>query len=564
MELNFIIRLLRKWLWLIVLAGFVAGGMNFLLRSNQPPVYRASVMLSIGDITQMTNPTQTDISLGERLAETYVQILRTFPVLDGTIQALNLPLTAEALRGRIGAFTIDGTTLFNVSVNYNDNTLVAEIANELARQLILNSPTRLDEDQQATLNIANEQISRLREQQNQITTQYTTINARLTDPSISISDAEREELSGERDALSQQLTSIQSTIADFATTVNELQRQRNRIEIVEPARTPSASFSGPATNAIPEGALVGIALAIGLAFFIEYMDDTVRTTEQAAQLLGLPILGAIARFGKPKESHKDKLITRQSLISPVPEGYRVVRTNLLLASEEHEKNVFIITSPGPEEGKSLTTANLAVSMAWAGMRVLLVDADLRRPKVHEIFGLDNDIGLTTLLSIPIGSNGTMRDELRERLKQCIKDTDIPKLRVITSGFPPRNPSEILGSGLMKLWVDAFRSSPDIDIVLIDTPPCMVVSDSLALASSTNADVVLVVQARGTRRAAAVKAKEQFTQIGTEIKGVIVNAIDPRDESGYYYTEYTYYAEDRQPAKRGLARLFSRRSPATTQ
>jgi Mrp family chromosome partitioning ATPase len=90
---------------------------------------------------------------------------------------------------------------------------------------------------------------------------------------------------------------------------------------------------------------------------------------------------------------------------------------------------------------------------------------------------------------------------------------------------------------------------------------MVVSDSLALASSTGADVVMVVQARGTRRAAAIKAKEQFTQIGTDIKGVIVNAIDPRDESGYYYTEYTYYSDERQP-KRGLARLFSRRSAVT--
>lgn len=563
MELSFVIRLLRKWLWLIVLAGVVAGGINFLLRSNQPPLYRATVMLSIGDITQMTNPTQIDIALGERLAETYVQILRTFPVLDGTIQALSLPITAESLRTRIGSNTVDGTTLFNLWVNYPDNTLVAEIANELARQLILNSPTRLDEAQIQTLNIANEQVTRLREQQNQVTTQYATINARLTDPGISLSDAERQSLTAERDALLQQLNTIQTNITNTNATIADIGRQRNRIEIVEPARTPSASFTGPPTAAIPQGALVGVALALALAFFIEYMDDTVRNSEQAAQLLGLPILGAIARFGKPKESHKEKLITRQSLISPVPEGYRVVRTNLLLTTHEDEKSVFIITSPGPEEGKSLTTANLAVSMAWAGMNVLLVDADLRRPKVHEVFGLDNDIGLTTLLSIPVNSNGNgaMRDELRERLKQCIKETDIPKLRVITSGFPPRNPSEILGSGLMKLWVDAFRNSDDFDVVLIDTPPCMVVSDSLALASSTGADVVMVVQARGTRRAAAIKAKEQFTQIGTDIKGVIVNAIDPRDESGYYYTEYTYYSDERQP-KRGLARLFSRRSAVT--
>ncbi len=559
MELNQIFRLLRKWLWLFFLAGFVAGGVAFVARSNEPPMYRSRVMLSVGNVTQESNPQPNDIYIGQRLAQTYINLVTTFDVLQGTVDALNLPISPDGLRGTISTDIIDGTQLFTLQVRYPDNVLAADIANELARQLILISPTNLTAEQEATLQLSQENVRGLTEQLNDLTEQLSSVNTQLADPTLALSEIDRAELIQRRDSLVTQMTQVRATVATFTQTISDLQRQNNRIEIIEEARISNTPINTNASSVVLTGAAVGVALALAVVVLIEYLDDTIRSSEQAAQLLNLPVLGAIARFGKNKEGHRSKLITNHSLISPIPEGYRVLRTNLLLASDSTRKNVFIVTSPGPEEGKSLTTANLAVSMAWAGLRVLLVDADLRRPRAHEVFGLDNDIGLTTLLSVPLSSNNpNFREELRERLKQCIKETDIPKLKVITSGFPPKNPSEILGSALMKMWVDAFRQSNDIDVVLIDTPPCLVVSDSLALASATNAEVVLVIQARGTRRAAALKARENFEQIGAQIKGVVLNAVDPRDEQGYYYTEYTYYTDDR-PAPRGLARLLRRGS-----
>jgi capsular exopolysaccharide synthesis family protein len=128
----------------------------------------------------------------------------------------------------------------------------------------------------------------------------------------------------------------------------------------------------------------------------------------------------------------------------------------------------------------------------------------------------------------------------DNLAQFLQDTEVPRLKVITSGFIPENPTELLGSVLMRRWMDVFRKSPNIDVVLMDTPPCLLMSDSVALAAATTADVILVLQAARTRRVAAQKAKEQFLHVGSEIKGIVLNSVVTREEDYYGYGYYTYY------------------------
>jgi len=212
----------------------------------------------------------------------------------------------------------------------------------------------------------------------------------------------------------------------------------------------------------------------------------------------------------------------------------------------------VITSPGPSEGKSVTVANLAVTMAMAGLRVLLVDADLRRPRIHEAFGLKNEVGLSTLLSADpneISPDGG-RSGLPQNLLECLQDTEVPGLRVIPSGFVPLNPAEVLGSIAMQHWYEVFRSSKNVDIVLFDTPPCLVVADASVLAAAIKAPVVMVLDAGETRRAAALRAKEQMDQLGIEVKGVVLNAVSAREQGynygGSYY--YYYYAQDKSSRK----------------
>ena len=161
----------------------------------------------------------------------------------------------------------------------------------------------------------------------------------------------------------------------------------------------------------------------------------------------------------------------------------------------------------------------------------LVDADLRRPRLHEIFNLPNTIGLSTLLSTDPGqfsSDSSRRGATPQNLLDCLQDTEVPGLRVITSGFLPLNPTEVLGSVAMQHWFEIFKTSKNVDIVLFDTPPCLVVADSAVLSAAIKAPVVLVLGAGETRRAAAVRAREQMDQIGIELKGVVLNSVSSRE------------------------------------
>jgi len=148
----------------------------------------------------------------------------------------------------------------------------------------------------------------------------------------------------------------------------------------------------------------------------------------------------------------------------------------------------------------------------------------------------------------------------DSLKQCLQTTSIPKLMVITSGFIPKNPTEVLGSVSMRRWIEAFQASDKIDIILIDTPPSLVVADSSVLATTVKADVIFVVEANGTRRAAAIRIKEQFEHLGCNIKGVVLNGINPRDEAyygyGYYYTYYSQNAASQSSRRPALLKFLS--------
>lgn len=434
-----------------------------------------------------------------------------------------------------------------ISVSYDDPVLVADIANGLAQQLILQSPTNLTADQQQQVSFLNTQIQELNTQITDGRGQLEQIDAQVT---TATTPTEIDRLNAQRNATIDQINQAQATIAQFTETIASLQQRTNALDIVERARIPTAPSGTRPELAALLGALVGAALAVGAALVIEYLDDTIRTTEDAAQTTALPVLGAIVRFGKKREAYSKMLLTNFPSMSPIAESYRLARTNMLFTTQDR-KGVFIVSSANPQEGKTVTIANLAVSMAQGGLQVLLIDADLRRPKMHEVFNLENKVGLTTLLfSDPTQTNGTRStdedgSDLPQSFRQCVQYTGIPKLRVLTSGFIPSNPTEILGSALMAKWIDTLRASSSIDIILIDSPPCLAVADSSVLAANSGANVVLVVDCGTTRRGAALKSKEQFTQLGLEVKGVLVNRVNPRNENYGYYYGY-YYAPQYSP------------------
>ena len=231
-----------------------------------------------------------------------------------------------------------------------------------------------------------------------------------------------------------------------------------------------------------------------------------------------------------------KLVTLNDPKSTVSEVYRIMRTNLMFSSLDKPLNSFLVTSPGPAEGKSLTTANLGIAFAQYGKQVIIVDADLRKPSQHNIFGLDNSVGLTSVMLGEVSLNEALHK---------IEDTS---LSVLTTGPLPPNPAELLGSERMQEVIEKIKR--ESDIVILDTPPVVVVTDAALLAASV--DGVLLVLASGkVKIEMAQKAQELLLNVRARILGTVLNMMDENNPDYYYYNNYEYgeKGKDRKKHKR---------------
>lgn len=220
------------------------------------------------------------------------------------------------------------------------------------------------------------------------------------------------------------------------------------------------------------------------------------------------------------------LITLEQTKSPISEAYRTLRTNVQFTSVDSETKKIMVTSPGPGEGKSSTAANLAVSIAQSGKSIIVVDADLRKPTQHKLFGLDNREGLSVAL---------VQDQ---DYREFIKETAVPGLMVLTAGPIPPNPAELVGSKRMKRLIEEL--SLEYDMVLIDTPPIIAVTDAAILAQEVDG-VILVLASGEVNKEFAQKAKDQLDKVGAKILGAVLNKVDMKTGEYYYY--YNYNASD---------------------
>lgn len=544
MEISSYLRIFRKWLWFIVLVAFLGASISYITASRQRKYYRAEVTLFVGSFIQDPNPGSGEITLGRELAQTYAAIVTTYDLVQAAIDAGDFPISAGGLRSSITSEVIPATSLLKITVTYSDPILAADMANQLAEQLIIRSPTNLSSEEQLQIDLLDDQIDNINDLISQSRQELAVIEQQNE---LAETPEERQNLDEQREVLFARITENSATLAQLYVALQGLQRQTNELRIVDFAQIPGRPTGFSAFQVSLLGALIGAVLAYGLSILFEYLNDTIRTPEEATSVLALPVLGTIFQFGRSNDSYPKRLVTYLHPSSPVAEGYRTLRTNLLYSSagdkNANEKYAFVVTSAGPEEGKSVTTANLAVAMATAGLRVLLVDADLRRPKVHEIFDLNNELGLTTLLfadPLNTGEGESGQNGLSEKLRQCIQNTSIPRLRVITAGFSPSNPTEILGSALMKRWYDEFMASSNVDVVLFDTPPTLVVADSSVLAATINTHVLMVIRAGRTRRGAAIRAKEQFQNLNISIAGIALNQLNLSEQGSYYGYKSSYY------------------------
>ena len=279
-------------------------------------------------------------------------------------------------------------------------------------------------------------------------------------------------------------------------------------------------------------AAIGLALAVGGAFLIEFLDDTIKTPDDVTRTMNLPTLGAIARI-HPIKQPGDHLIAKNHPRAPISEAYRVLRTNLQFSSLGNPSTMLLVTSAGPLEGKTTTAANLAITMAQGGKRVVLADTDLRRPAMHDFFGVPNDQGLTSLLL----------DEGLE-LDDVLAESGVEGLRVLISGPLPPNPAELLGSSQMERLIQRIRDQAEV--IIFDSPPILAVADASILGSQCDG-TLLVVDAGKTRSDVAKRGKETLDKIGVNLLGVVLNKLSHRRGDGYY--DYYYSTEGGRKKKR---------------
>jgi len=523
MELRQYAAIIWRWLWLILLSTALAAGTAYVVSIHTIPVYQASTTLLVNEAKDVVSD-YTAILTSERLARTYAELLRKRPVLEEAINRLGTNLTVEELAKMIEIRSVRDTQLIMLTVEDISPIRAASIANEIPRVF-----AEQNEEMQTRRFAASK--ANLAQQLENIQADIARTQQAITN-SQNPASLDQTKL----DRLRQDLAELQNSYAMLLKSYEDVRlteaKQLDTLIVVEPAQPPTRPVRPRTPLNTLLAAVVGAMLALGAVFLLEYLDDTVKTPEDVTRISNTSTLGAVAWIRG--HSDEDRYLFQMGARSSVAEAYRALRTSISFAGVDRPIRTLLVTSPGPGEGKSTTAVNLSYILAQAGMRVLLVDGDLRRPSLHKAFNLPNNAGLTTLLLSPTAS-----------LDEIAWATSVENLWVVTSGLIPPNPSELLGSHRMKDLVTHLGER--MDIVVFDTPPVLAVTDPVALAPHTDG-VLLVLEAGGTREPALRQTIEELSKVDARLLGVVLNKLQVSKAHGYYYYYYHYdyyYSDDGQ-------------------
>lgn len=539
MGLRYVLGLVWKWSWLFVLAPLLFGGALYLYVRSLPPAYRATATLLVTQINSRDGVASVDLVVAERLARTYAQLITEYSVITNAANALEMNASYEQVRGLVTVEIVRETQLLRISAEGSDPEIAAKLANQVALEFIRQNDER--------------QTAPFKGSQAQLRLQVDRLGAVIADTSTMLDNVRNQPspASETRQALlEQQLADLQRDYALLKDQLGGAQATQNqpesRISIIGPALPSSRPIRPNVPLYVLIGAMLGLLLAALIAVLVEQLDDRLRTPERVFQRLQLPILGQVGRFRFDDSPCASLAVVQADSRSAVggeltrrlaAEAYRAIRVNLRYASFERPLSRLVVTSSHPSEGKTITAANLACTLAQSGLRVILIDADLRRPSLHRVFGMDNGAGVSSALLSP----------LPERDALPLHQTLVPGLLLMTAGPIPPNASELLASDRLQQLLDLLAS--DADLLVIDTPPVLAVSDPLPLAASVDG-AILVLDASRIRAGAALQAKVALERAGVNLFGVVLNKARSAASNYHaaYYEQYDSAAFDVRPAR----------------
>ena len=501
-------KLTRKWAIPIIVVTILGAAASYLVSKRLTPMYAAT-----GKMLVVAGPGQPggagSISISATEATTTAASLITEPArLQEVIATLHLHLTTDTLSKEVSAVAESNTELVDVTVNDPSAIRAAQIANTLmdAYYAHVNQTNALLIEQAGAA----------------IESQIKGVQARIAQENIQLAAAPK---SGQ-DALRNTISSDNLLITQFETTYGSIQAsQAQTLDTVQVAQVASIPDKPASPNTLLNtvaGALAALVIAAGFAYLREFLDQGLKSAEDVRDRLGVPCLGVIPKFrhlpvrGKsfaPNHRHDEA----------VREAYRRLRVNLLFATPDEELKTVVVTSVRAGEGKTCTAANLAVALASSERRVLLIDADLRKPDQHRLFETPLEGGLSELILKTPTTSAAPLDGLRR--------TQFANLRLLTSGTVPANPAELLAS---KRGMAVLKSiGPEQDLIVIDTAPAGLVTDPLSVAAGASA-TILVVEAGKTKASQAGGTIDALREVGANVIGVVLNKASRRISTGYYY------------------------------
>ncbi|MDZ4180170.1 MAG: polysaccharide biosynthesis tyrosine autokinase [Coriobacteriia bacterium] len=539
MELRDYLNVIRARKWVIVQAVVIVALTALVASLLQAPVYegQAKVLISEkGGGVDIFGSIGLDISSQpERGLQTQVQLMQVRPLLENTIRTLGLGITPEALARRVTISAVGQTNIVTITATDGDPARAAAIANTLAEEFVGWSRDYKRESINAAVDEVSVRLDASR-------TEILELGRRIQDE-------------GKSDELAAELAIATGSYTTLAGKLEELrisaQLETGSGRMVSPAvEAASPVEPSPARNTAL-GLAVGLVFGLGMAFLYEYLDNTIKSSEEIEELVGAPVLGLIpAEKYEKDERRRATILTHPG--SSAAEAYRVLRNNLDFINFEHNITTLLVTSAAPAEGKSTVAANLAAGLAQAGKKVVLLASDFRKPTTEQFFGVRNLVGLSDVL--------TGAHTLKAALQRPREDMD---LLVLTSGKMPPNPSELLGSEKMKELLEELKGWADW--VIVDTPPLLAVADGAAVARWCDG-VMIVTKGGGSTREAVKKAREMLDNVGARTLGAVVWGLESRAGGGgygygygvagyggyYSYADYYNAPSDEQPARRSKA------------
>jgi capsular exopolysaccharide synthesis family protein len=404
--------------------------------------------------------------------------------------------------------------LIEIAVTDTDPRRAQIIADELAKQLIKQSPAE---------NSASETGQRqefIREQLSSLETQIEETSKKIEElqRSLAVTNSTSQAASTEKEiaALTEKLNALRDNYASFL--ANSQEGALNILRVVEPANLPTTSVGTSKFLIIGLAGMVGLVLAAGAAYLIEFLDRSIKTTSDVERVFNHPVIGYLSIMAENSNHATHVLNHPNSLIT---ESFRLLQSNLEFFQAYNSAKTILITSPMQGNGKTTIAANLAISMAMSGQKTLLVDSDLRRPAVHAAFGIDKSPGLSDII------------RSQKKAEEVIRSVNDTRLDVITAGSVPPNVTEVVGSKRIAEILSGLKES--FETIIVDAPP-LVISDSYNLASKVDG-VVLVLEQGHTREEQAKVIKEQLSRAGARVIGVVFNRVTENNAKSYGDYQY---------------------------